>query len=70
MVHATDQFASFEEGWLVSCPGQVVLTRADQRAGLPAGRLLTEQKLVSVSTTIRLKDIKFSNTQGGPQDRE
>ena len=23
-----------------------------------------------MSTTVRLKDIKFSNTQGGPQERE
>ena len=33
-------------------------------------RLMSEERLIPVSTTVQLKDIKFSNTQGGPQERE
>ena len=63
MVHATDQF---EEGWLIVPAKWFWLEQISERGY----RLLTEQKLIPVSTTIRLKDIKFSNTQGGPQERE
>ena len=33
-------------------------------------RLMSEERLIPVSTTVRLKDIQFSRSQGGPQERE
>jgi len=63
MVHATDQF---EEGWLVVPATWYCLEQISERGY----RLMTEERLIPVSTTVRLKGIKFSNTQGGPQERE
>jgi len=63
MVHATDQF---EEGWLVVPAKWYWLEQISERGY----RLMTEERLIPVSTTVRLKDIKFSYTQGGPQERE
>jgi len=63
MVHATDQF---EEGWLV-VPAQWFWLEQISERGY---RLMSEERLIPVSTTVRLRDIKFSNTQGGPQGRE
>ena len=63
MVHATDQF---EEGWLV-VPAQWYWLEQISERGY---RIMSEERLIPVSTTVRLKDIKFSRSQGGPQQRE
>ena len=55
MVHATDQF---EEGWLIVPAKWFWLEQISERGY----RLMSEEKLIPVSTTVRLKDIKFSNT--------
>ena len=57
---------TLQAGWLVVPAKWFWLEQISERGY----RLMSEERLIPVSTTVRLKDIKFSNTQGGPQERE
>ena len=62
LVHAT---SVFEEGWMIVPAQYYMLEQVSERDY----RLLSEKRYRVVNTLVRLKELAFIRTQGGPQQR-